>query len=150
MSVKLITFIAFIRGINVGGANKLPMADLRQMCEDIGLENVRTYIQSGNVIFESELDAPTVIEQLEVALEEKMGKPILVSIRTADELASVLDANPFPDADPAKVGVMFFKEPVDVDPLSFEHYVPVPFLPDERERTLKFSQKLAAEPFIFL
>ena len=59
------TYIAFLRGINVGGNNILLMSELKLMCYDIGLENVRTYIQSGNVIFESGLSEDKLVKVLE-------------------------------------------------------------------------------------
>lgn len=106
------TFIALLRGINVGGSGKLPMAELRTLCEDIGFKNVRTYIQSGNVIFESNFDEKALNEKLSLALQNEMQKQIPVIIRTVDELESVVAANPFPDEIPSQVGVMFFAEKV--------------------------------------
>lgn len=77
------------------------------MCADIGFENVRTYIQSGNVVFKSRLGEKGIQAKLEKALEAKMGKKVDVVVRTAAELESVLKSNPFPDAIPAKVAVLF-------------------------------------------
>jgi len=94
-------FAAFIRGINVGGHGKLAMVDLREICESIGLKNVKTYLQSGNVVFEAKAaDAKK--------LESAIGKAVM--LRTAEELRAVVEANPFQaDArrDPARVVVMF-------------------------------------------
>jgi uncharacterized protein (DUF1697 family) len=83
------------------------MKDLAAMCADIGFENVRTYIQSGNVVFKSRLGEKGIQAKLEKALEAKMGKKVDVVVRTAAELESVLKSNPFPDAIPAKVAVLF-------------------------------------------
>jgi uncharacterized protein (DUF1697 family) len=109
------TYIAFLRGINVGGNTSLPMAELRAVCTDIGFGNVRTYIQSGNVIFESEFPEEILIKKLEQALHVKEQKHIPVIIRTAREIESVISRNPFPDAKPSQVGVMFFVDPVPKD-----------------------------------
>lgn len=109
------TYIAFLRGINVGGNTSLPMAELRAACNEIGFKSVRTYIQSGNVIFESDLPEEMLIIKLEKALYEKVEKHIPVIIRTAKELDLVNSSNPFPDVKPANVGVMFFKAPVPSD-----------------------------------
>ncbi len=105
-------FIALVRGINVGGTGLLPMKDLVALCSGLGFQNVRTYIQSGNVIFESKLSAKQVCLQMEQALVQKMGKEIHVMVRTPAEMVAVLEANPFPREDPAKVAVLFLKETV--------------------------------------
>lgn len=90
----------------------LPMNELRTLCEKLGFERVRTYIQSGNIILESPLIEGALAKQLESALQEKMGKHIPVALRTIDELDVVLKENPFQRAEPARVGVMFFAKPV--------------------------------------
>ncbi len=85
----------------------LPMKELAALCTALGLENVRTYIQSGNVVFQSMRPEKSVRGELEQALSKKMGKPVGVVLRTASELSAVLEGNPFPDAPPAKVAVLF-------------------------------------------
>ena len=112
---KLTTYICFLRGINVGGHALLPMIELKALCEKLGFERVRTYIQSGNVILESPLAEDALVKQLESALQKKMGKRIAVALRTIDELDDVLKKNPFQKAEPARVGVMFFAKPVQKD-----------------------------------
>ncbi|MFL5604060.1 MAG: DUF1697 domain-containing protein [Gemmatimonadaceae bacterium] len=91
-------FIALLRAVNVGGTGKLPMTDLKDMCEKAGFDAVRTYIASGNVVFESSLSEAAVRRELEGRLLEYAGKPVRVHIRTAAEMAEVLARNPFPDA----------------------------------------------------
>lgn len=115
MSSKPKTFICFVRGINVGGRAMLPMNELRSLCEKLGFQGVRTYIQSGNIIFESPLAEAALAKHLETALQKRMGKHIPVALRTLDELDEVLKKNPFQKAEPAKVGVMFFAKPVRKD-----------------------------------
>ncbi len=105
--------VALLRGINVGGSGILPMSALKALCESLGFEQVRTFIQSGNVIFESGLTGDALAKKLGTALTNKLGKPIPVAIRTPEELVLVLKKNPFPTADNAKVGVMFFAHPVE-------------------------------------
>jgi uncharacterized protein (DUF1697 family) len=92
------SFIALLRAVNVGGTGKLPMTHLKTMCEDAGFDSVRTYIASGNVIFESNLDEAAVRKELEGRLLEYAGKPVRVHVRTAAEMAQVLERNPFPHA----------------------------------------------------
>lgn len=90
------TYIALLRGINVGGKNKLPMKDLASLFTHAGCNDVRTYIQSGNVIFH----APSrVAQQLPVQIaqqiEKRFGFKIPVVLRTTEQLASVIHNNPF-------------------------------------------------------
>jgi uncharacterized protein (DUF1697 family) len=107
------TFIALLRAVNVGGTGKLSMQDLIELCTGLGLKKVRTYIQSGNVVFESRLSEKSVRTKLETALTEKLGKPADVVVRTAAEMRAVLNDNPFPQVEPAKVGVFFLTARVD-------------------------------------
>jgi len=101
------TFVALLRAVNVGGTGKLPMADLVAMAENAGFECVRTYIASGNLLFESRSSASEVKETLERALAAYAGKPVGVMVRSAAEMAAVLSANPFPDAAPNRTLVTF-------------------------------------------
>ena len=112
MSSKLRTYICFLRGINVGGRMMLPMSELKTLCEELGFERIRTYIQSGNIILESPLAEAALTRRLETALEKKMGRRIPVAVRTIVELDEVLKKNPFQSAEPARVGVMFFAKTV--------------------------------------
>jgi uncharacterized protein (DUF1697 family) len=105
------TFVAFLRAINVGGTGMLPMKELSALCVDLGLQNVRTYIQSGNVVFKSPLSEQQIKTELEQALAEKMGKAVDVVVRAASELRAILQANPFPNGKPAQVAVIFLADP---------------------------------------
>ncbi|TAL52876.1 DUF1697 domain-containing protein [Pandoraea sp.] len=100
-------FIALLRAVNVGGTGILPMKVLSAHCAGLGFERVRTYIQSGNVVFESAGDEGELRRLLANSLADLMGKPVGVALRSAPALAAVLDANPFPDAPPAQVAVAF-------------------------------------------
>jgi uncharacterized protein (DUF1697 family) len=94
------TYIALLRAVNVGGTGKLPMADLVTICVAAGLANVRTYIASGNAVFDSEAGAAEIKAALEQRLASHAGKPVGVIVRSAAEMAEVLARNPFPDAPP--------------------------------------------------
>jgi uncharacterized protein (DUF1697 family) len=103
-------YAAFLRAVNVGGTGKLPMSELRRLCEDGGLSDVTTYIQSGNVVFRSKRAEAGVKKLLETALAEQLGKPCGVHVRSADELRTLLEQNPFPDAAPNQVLVLLLDE----------------------------------------
>jgi uncharacterized protein (DUF1697 family) len=87
-------FIALIRGINVGGHKKIRMADLKASCEAMGLRDVRTHLQSGNVVFKS---AKSNRAQLAKEIQAAMSVDAKVILRSADELRAVVDANPMPE-----------------------------------------------------
>ena len=104
-------YVALLRGINVGGKHKLPMKELVQLCEDAGCSEVRTYIQSGNVL----LEAPAALakrlpEDLAARIEERFGFAVPVVMRKVTELAQVAANNPFlgkRGVDPAHLAVAF-------------------------------------------
>jgi uncharacterized protein (DUF1697 family) len=106
-------YIALLRGINVGGHNKVPMAALRETCESIGCTEVATYIQSGNVVLTSSLGAKKLRTSLESAIAEQIGVAPVVVIRTDRQLTAVIANNPFPDADPDHLHVAFLSETPD-------------------------------------
>jgi uncharacterized protein (DUF1697 family) len=101
------TYVALLRAVNVGGTGKLPMTELRALCESLGFCRVRTYIASGNVVFQSTLSETTVKVALERALEDYAGKPVGVVVRTGAELAAILEANPFRAALPDRTVAIF-------------------------------------------
>jgi uncharacterized protein (DUF1697 family) len=88
-------YIALLRAVNVGGTGKLPMSELKSMCEAAGFKSVRTYIASGNVVFKVSKTEAQVKAALEAALAAYAGKPVAVLVRTAAEMAAVVEANPF-------------------------------------------------------
>lgn len=114
-------YIALIRGINVGGKNKVPMAELRVAYEQIGLTQVKTYIQSGNVVFASELSAEELRPQLEKVILDRFGIAAAVAVRTAAELDSLMARCPY-DAqalqDKHTIQVAFLTEPLSSKALS--------------------------------
>ncbi|MHA7775847.1 DUF1697 domain-containing protein [Roseibium sp. M-1] len=110
-------FIALLRAVNVGGTGKLPMADLRAMAQELGFEKVSTYIQSGNLVFSSDLPGEEVHVRLTEALTAYLGKPASVILRTSAEFED-LDANmPFQDALPNQLLITFLSGEAAADAL---------------------------------
>lgn len=107
------SLIALLRGVNVGGTGKLPMKDLAAMCTKLGFADVKTYIQSGNVVFRTKLSAEKAGAALEKALAAYMGKPIGVVLRDAKAMADVVKSNPYAKEPGNRVYVLFSNEPVD-------------------------------------
>lgn len=104
-------YVAFLRGINVGGNNLLKMDVLKSLCESAGLGDVRTYLQSGNVVFSS-AKAAKLGERIEAAIRDETGIDVDVVIRSGDELREVIDANTLPADEPAKLHVIFLGGPL--------------------------------------
>ncbi len=111
------TCVALLRAINVGGTGKLPMKELKLMCEQCGFESVRTYIASGNVVFRSSDSAERARSILERRLEDHAGSKIDVLVRTAREMADLVEANPWPEEPGNRVAVLFLdrEPPADLD-----------------------------------
>ena len=94
------TYIALFRGINVGGKNVLPMNELESMLENIGLQNVKTYIQSGNAVFQSqETNASLLANHIRAAIKESRGFEPQVLLLEPEEIEKVVQENPFPEAE---------------------------------------------------
>lgn len=93
-------WVALLRGINVGGNRKVPMAELRALCGKLGFTDPQTYIASGNAMFDSAADADTIASALEAALPGRFGFTCDVIVRSAAEWRAYLQSNPFAgDAD---------------------------------------------------
>jgi uncharacterized protein (DUF1697 family) len=123
------TYVALLRGINLGSRNKIRMADLRELVEGLGHQNVRTHILSGNVLFESRRrDARALERELEKAIEHRFGFDVAVLVRSAGELEKVVAKNPLKraTAEGARLFVLFVdKNPgrdrlEAIDPKAFE------------------------------
>jgi uncharacterized protein (DUF1697 family) len=87
-------YVALLRGINVGGRNKVAMADLRDAVIGAGFDDVSTYIASGNVLFRTGRPAATLEEQIEVVLEERFGTPLVVVVRSHRQVRAVVEQAP--------------------------------------------------------
>ena len=112
------TYAALLRGINVGGSRKVPMAELRTLMEGLGYDGVRTYLQSGNAVFSSDHgDEDTLAAELSGALERHFGFTVDVLVRDHAYLRAVIDACPFPAADleAKQLHATYFSEPVDAE-----------------------------------
>jgi len=105
--MRRVVYVALLRGINVGGKAKIPMAALRDTCVAVGCDDVVTYIQSGNVVLKSALTADKLRAALEEAIAKEFGFNPAVMIRTAKELAAVVDRSPYAGADEKTVHVGF-------------------------------------------
>jgi len=110
-------YVALLRAVNVGGTGKLPMTELKAMCEAAGLEQVRTYIASGNAVFTSPLAEGAVRAAIEKPLEAYAGKPVGVLVRTAVEMADTLARNPFADKPGNRTVALFVDGPLPSDAL---------------------------------
>ncbi|MFF8277258.1 DUF1697 domain-containing protein [Streptomyces lateritius] len=128
------TYAALLRGINVGGHRKVPMAELRSLLADLGHRDVRTYLQSGNAVFTTDDEAPAEEERtaaVENALEKRFGFRVDCLVRSAPYLAAVAEACPFPAAEleGKQLHVTYFDQPVG--PERFTAIDAAAFLPEE-------------------
>src|SRR5579863_8687166 len=110
-------WIALLRAVNVGGTGKLAMNELKAMCEELGFTSVKTYIASGNVVFQSKKSETAIKAALEKRLEAYAGKPVGALIRTAAEMAEVAADNPFPKLAPNRTVALFLDRAPPADTL---------------------------------
>src|SRR6266511_2905258 len=107
------TYVALLRGVNLGARNKVSMADLRALVADLGHEDVATYVQSGNIIFKSQItDTAKLAAEIEKRIDRDLGLTITVLLRTKAQLAKVASGNPFAgsESEPTKLHVTFLAE----------------------------------------
>ncbi|MCC5473734.1 DUF1697 domain-containing protein [Streptomyces sp. NPDC059680] len=126
------TYAALLRGINVGGSRKLPMADLRTLLTGLGHTGVRTHLQSGQAVFTADHgDEESLAAELSRAIEERFGFPVDVIVRDHTYLKAVAEACPFPAADlePKQLHVTYFSAPVTPD--RYADIDPAAHLPEE-------------------
>jgi uncharacterized protein (DUF1697 family) len=126
-------WVAFLRAINLGSTNKVPMAELRELMTGMGYGDVRTFLQSGNATFASEKRKATQLEEeFAAALTERFGFAIPVMVRSADDLSAVVDGNPFPGSpgiEPKQLHVAFLS--VDPSAAHLEALDATAYEPDE-------------------
>ncbi len=104
----MIKYVAFLRGINVGGKKLIKMKELARIFELLGSKNVRTYIQSGNVIFDSsEINRDVLARKIEKKILKAFGHEVAVVLQTIDELKEILRRNPFKKIKPGDDVIMF-------------------------------------------
>ncbi|MGW0464630.1 DUF1697 domain-containing protein [Streptomyces sp. NPDC003027] len=128
------TYAALLRGINVSGHRKVPMAQLRSLLEELGHRDVRTYLQSGNAVFTTDADdlsEEQLTEAVEDAIEKRFGFRVDCLVRGAEYLAAVADACPFPAAEleGRQLHVTYYSRPVG--PERFAAIDQAAFLPEE-------------------
>ena len=111
-------FVALLRAVNVGGTGKLPMTELKAMCEELGFGAVRTYIASGNVVFTSRKSESAIKAALEKRLHAYAGAPVGVLVRSAAEMAQVAADNPFPKMAPNRTVAIFLDKAPPADALA--------------------------------
>lgn len=132
MRPMLNTYIALLRGINVGGNNKLPMRDLVTLLEALSLQNVKTYIQSGNVVFQSEqTDTAQLSQAITNAIRQRHGFAPSVLLLDLNSYGKAMAANPFPEgeAEPKSLHLFFMDaSPQNLDVVALDRVK----LPNER------------------
>jgi uncharacterized protein (DUF1697 family) len=109
LGANLTVYVAMLRGVNVGG-NSLKMDWLRQACAGLGLQDVRTYVQSGNIVFSSRLGAEKLAKTLKATIDPQTRLPVTVVVRSASEMTKTLAGNPFlkqKGVDPSRLYVTF-------------------------------------------
>lgn len=103
------TFIALLRGVNVSGQKKMPMASLRELCGTLGFHEVQTYIQSGNIVFKSNTKDHSVLEhQLREGIMMKFGFDVPVTIKTLEQLENAISRNPYGDKTDVEANKIYF------------------------------------------
>ena len=122
------TYAALLRGINVGTAKRVAMPALRELASGLGYARVRTHLNSGNLVLGTDDGPEEVRRALEHGIEQTFGLHADVVVRTAEQLAAVVAANPFPDGDPSRVTVAFLAAPA---PAGVEDRLAAQAAPDE-------------------
>ncbi len=117
------TYVALLRAINVGGRNKMPMAELRDLLGELKFTNVATYIQSGNVVCSSTKEPASVAASIKTGIADRFGHDIAVLVRTAAEIERIVADFPYIDADPKSSGVVFLADTYD-DKLDARAFAP--------------------------
>ena len=108
-------YVALLRSVNLLGVSTLKMADLKAIADKLGLKQARTYIASGNLLFLSNKAEQPLRRALEQEMKAHMGRELRVMLRTAAELAAVVEANPFGDSPGNRVQAFFLNEPPPTD-----------------------------------
>jgi len=122
--------VALLRGVNIGASKRIAMVDLRRIVEALGHTDVETYLQSGNVVFSTGRKRTSSLgEALREAIARETGLDVPVLVRTADELAAVVERNPYPVDDPTRVVVAFLGDEIELGELALGDLSA--YLPDE-------------------
>ena len=105
------TYVAFLRGVNLGAKRKVSMDRLAELGRELGYDDVWTWVNSGNLVLTTSTPAAEVERDVAHALERAYGTQIDVTVRSATELEALLERNPFPDGSPSRVTVAFLTGP---------------------------------------
>lgn len=135
-------YIALLRGINVGGHNIVKMKDLRDLFQRMGLKNMKTYIQTGNIVFQSDEKAELLQSQIERELNREFGFFVNVMLRTDSEWEEIINSSPYP-ADTLSEGESVHLALLEKEPSNFHHLLQ--FTSDTEECAIK-----GREVYLFL
>ena len=133
--------VVLLRGVNVGGHNRISMPTFAGLLEGVGCREVRTYVQSGNAVVEHDA-VPAELERLVAAALAEQGLPVPVMVRTGDELARVVEASPWQDLDPKHFHVAFLSgdpDPEKVAAIDHEALLPERVVVGERVLYLDYA-----------
>ena len=133
--------VVLLRGVNVGGHNRISMPDLRAVLEGVGCRDVQTYVQSGNAVVEHEA-APAELERTVAAALAHHGLPVPVMVRTGAELERVVEESPWHDLDPKRFHVAFLSDdpdPAKVAAIDHEALLPERVVVGERVLYLDYA-----------
>jgi uncharacterized protein (DUF1697 family) len=137
-------YVALLRGVNVGGRTKVPMADLRDLVRGLGHDDVSTYVQSGNVMFSATRRSPDKLAaEIEAGIAREFGLSVTVLVRNDAELAAVVGKNPFVAAgvEPNQLYVAFLSAAPEADRwdrIDRQHFAPDEFEPGDRAVYLRY------------
>ncbi len=136
------SYVALLRGINVGGRQKLKMADLRALLSGLGYTNVATLLQSGNAVFTASDGPPeTFAAEIQDRIATELGLTVTVMVRPVDDLRRIVEQIPFEVRDPSKCAIAFLSSPVDrarIEALDHASFAPEELVAGERELYLYF------------
>lgn len=139
-------WVALLRAVNVGGNNKIPMAQLAALATRLGLDQARTYIASGNLIFASKLGEVELLKLIEDAIEAEFGTRIGVLVRSAAELAEVAARCPWPDRPGNRMLVLFTDEGPSLD--GVRHQVDEVLALGRREIFIDYGEGMASSKLV--
>lgn len=114
-------FIVLLRGINVSGNNKLPMADLKRLLSDLGFQNVQTYIQSGNIILNSDKKKDQIPQVISNSIKEKYSYYVPVIVKTRQELEKAVDNYPYPKDNEKIVAFVFLEKQTSINTIEIRN-----------------------------
>jgi len=124
-------YVVLLRGVNVGKAKRVAMADLRALLADLGYTAVRTHLNSGNVVLTGDEDAPAAhAARIEAGIRDRLGLDVRCAVLTADELRAIVDGHPFAGVADNGSRMMAYVYVTPVDPALVAGHLPVPQDPE--------------------